>query len=106
MQAFSKGSSGFRPPITSAPPSPTPTPTYYSTRTSKRPKPPMETPSPSGTTTGGHPIYGNLNPVTVIRSVFKAKKKQQQRQNNRVYEGEMSQGEVAWNVHDLRNLSH
>ena len=66
----------------------------------------METPSPSGTTTGGHPIYGNLNPVTVIRSVFKAKKKQQQRQNNRVYEGEMSQGEVAWNVHDLRSLSH
>ena len=48
----------------------------------------METPSPSGTTTGGHPIYGNLNPVTVIRSVFKAKKKQQQRQNSRVYEGE------------------
>jgi hypothetical protein len=35
--------------------------------------------TPKGT--GGHPIYGHLNPVTVIRSVFKAKKKQQQNKN-------------------------
>ena len=91
-QAYSKGSSGFRPPIT-RPPTTSPTPKYYSQRTSKRPTKPKKTPG-----TGGHPIYGNLNPVTVIRSVFKAKKKQQQQkqqqqqqqqqQKNRVYEGE------------------
>ena len=118
-QAYSKGSSGFRPPIT-RPPTTSPTPKYYSQRTSKRPKP-KATPG-----SGGHPIYGNMNPVTVIRSVFKAKKKQQQQQQkNRVYESEceclwktlvqLCHVTKAWNSsrlwiclpeHDRRHLRH
>ena len=64
-----------------------PTPSYASRqRTSKRPPPLSPVKKKESPGTGGHPIYGNLNPVTVIRSVFKAKKKQQHK--NSVYESE------------------
>ncbi len=62
--------------------SPSPTPGSSHTYTSSPAL--SKTGVPSGT--GGHPIYGHLNPVTVIRSVFKAKKKQQQKQQHHSYD--------------------